>query len=320
MKAEATQHRDPITCSIAPPRWVRLFVPDPLAAVAQVSVSIEPTCRVSPDGRWAFARAVVDGARHMPDADFEAATREAFLGLLRAVGDAGLTHALRFWSHLPGIHSRVKGCPLDRYMVFNKGRFAAFAEVFSAPATQAGQIPTASAVGHDGDSLVVYLLASDVPGTPFENPRQVPAYCYSEHYGPTPPSFARATRIVGPTGQTQLLIGGTASVVGEASLHVGKAKMQCRETLRNLAALIGFAQPHATAPEHHWDDDLHWLDRLTHARVYYVSPADLPDLRHALTNAFQSCVDVEWVRADLCRSDLLVEIEGLATLEGGNLE
>ena len=124
-------------------------------------------------------------------------------------------------------------------MVFNAGRYAAYHNWFNGRAEFEASMATATGVGYQGTDLVVHVLASDRRGTPVENPRQVQAYRYSSRYGPMPPCFARAT-IVRPngTGASALLIGGTSSVRGEASMHVGDVSAQTRETLGNIAHLI----------------------------------------------------------------------------------
>jgi hypothetical protein len=77
---------------------------------------------------------------------------------------------------------------------------------------------------------------------------------------------------------------------------------QVEETLRNLAVF---------AP----------LDCYRDLRVYYPDPARLDELRGLLEDAFPgagSVGGIQWVRADLCRADLLVEIEGVAMLDPAN--
>ena len=83
------------------------------------------------------------------------------------------------------------GGGLDRYMVFNAGRFDGYAQWLCASDGFGRLLPTASAVGVISDDLVIYCLASDTRGTPVENPRQKPAYKYSQRYGPMPPCFSR---------------------------------------------------------------------------------------------------------------------------------
>ena len=60
----------------------------------------------------------------------------------------------------------------------------------------------------------------------------MPSYRYSRRFGPRPPCFARATVLhLGAAGDAPLvLVGGTASIRGEDSVHVGNVRGQVLET------------------------------------------------------------------------------------------
>ena len=56
------------------------------------------------------------------------------------------------------------------------------------------------------------------------------------------------------------------------------------------------------------------FDAFTELRVYIVRDTDAPLLREMVTERFGRTARIEFAQADLCRRELLVEIEGLATL------
>lgn len=211
-----------------------------------------------------------------------------------------LTQAQRFpvriWNFVPDIQAPMEGG--DRYMAFNAGRYAAYEQWFGSTAQWLASMPTASAVGVTGATLSIHVLAADAPGVPVENPRQVPAYNYSRRYGHRPPCFARATKLNGT-----LLIGGTASIVGEDSLHLNDITTQTRETFQNLGALIGSARAQAPAAA---------LNHIIDLRVHLSEPHHAPVVSSLLDELVPGCTDVEFVEAKLCRRELLVEIEGRA--------
>jgi chorismate lyase/3-hydroxybenzoate synthase len=226
---------------------------------------------------------------------------------------------VRFWNFIPGIHDAMRdGCRLgdgapaeiSRYMVFNAGRYRAI-ERWRADGTARGSplgggIAAATGVGYRGSDLVVHCLAVEGLGRAVENPRQVPAYQYSRRYGPLPPCFARGTLADGPRGPV-LLVGGTASVRGEESVHglgegTGGLEAQVRETMANLASLI----------ETGLGEDEPALKRLTDVRVYHSRPGDRAELTSLTRGALGPAARIEFVRADICRPELLVEIEGVA--------
>lgn len=259
--------------------------------------------------RWLHVQDGVDDAQALDAEALEAAVTAAYLRLAARLRDAS-RHPVRFWNFLPAIHDEMAD-GLDRYMVFNAGRFAAFQQWFGAAAAFDRRVPTASAVGVDGArcrALTIHALAAAEGGAPVENPRQIPAYSYSRRYGPLPPCFARATR-VDQSGAPRLLIGGTASIVGEESQHERDARRQTIETIDNLARLVAHARDAAgLAPV---DDP---LTALTDLRVYIVRAEDSGPVCEHLAARLPANVRLEIAQADLCRRELLVEIEGVAEL------
>ena len=49
-------------------------------------------------------------------------------------------------------------------------------------------------------------------------------------------------------------------------------------------------------------------------RVYVVNERDMPTVREFVAARYPDVRDIEYLQADLCRDDLLVEIEGVAEL------
>lgn len=227
-------------------------------------------------------------------------------------------HPLRFWAFIPRIHADY-GKGLDRYMAFNAGRFAAFSTWLGGRDAFGVSVPTASAVGSSSSELVLHGLASRWPARPVENPRQVPAYRYSRRFGPLPPCFARATLLRRePELRDLLLVGGTASIAGEDSRHLGELVPQARETFRNLASLVRSVCLGSGIPMEESDEEVsRWLRRFRELRVYYRDAEDRPRVQELVEAAFPEAARIEMLRAELCRSELLVEIEGLALVATG---
>jgi chorismate lyase/3-hydroxybenzoate synthase len=228
----------------------------------------------------------------------------AYVDLGRALAASG-TAAIRIWNYLPEPTAPM-GPGLDRYMVFNAGRHLGYRQWFTDDAFEAF-VPTASAVGVPGIDLIVQCLASSEKGRAVQNPRQKPAWEYSARYGPVAPSFSRAT-IASVAGRELLLIGGTASIVGEDSVHIGDIAAQLDETLRNLAALIGAARQSPEPTERS-------LARLEDLRVYIARERDADAIRTTLLDRCAGTARIEMTEAPLCRRELLVEIEGIAILD-----
>lgn len=250
--------------------------------------------------RFAHVSLCIPGAHDMRDYDLQRSVSRAYLHIHRVLRRGRAPHPIRFWNHIPQINHCVDG-QLNRYMVFNAGRYAAYLRVHGSLRRFGHFIATATGVGHAGRDLHIACLADREPGRPVENPRQFAAYRYTHRYGPMPPCFARATVIASPndTGGNTMLIGGTASVLGEATVHINDLDAQIEEAIFNIRALMG-----------HVGDG-----RLIEVRAYYVRPADRQTIFTRLARWLPHLRDrVEMVLAPLCRSNLQVEIEGVAAI------
>jgi chorismate lyase / 3-hydroxybenzoate synthase len=242
-------------------------------------------------GPVAFAAVRAD---HTAGAALEPATAAAYRDLLAAVRAAGFPHLLRVWAVVPGINEEEGG--LERYRRFCRARAEAIEEAYGPGFT--AELSASTAVGGADEGLVVWALAARLPGRHRENPRQVAAYRYPAVYGPRSPSFARATACPEALGG-QLLISGTAAIVGHRSLHPGSVVDQTRETLANLARLTAGRPAPPGLP-------------FRQLKVYLRNAADRPAVESELHRALGREVPLLFLRADVCRRELEVEIEGLA--------
>src|SRR5262249_47691686 len=127
----------------------------------------------------------------------------------------------------------------------------------------------------------------------------------SPRYGPMPPCFSRAT-IASVNGRRRLLVGGTASIVGEDSAHGDDVHAQLEETLRNLEALIEAATGRAESGNA--------LTRFLDLRVYCARAGDAATIHNVLTARCPRAERIELAIARVCRPELLVEIEGVAEI------
>ncbi len=277
-----------------PPAWVRELFADRSSA----SVSRCEGIDLLAHDRLTRATTRIADAKGLTPAELSARVEDAYRRVLACLLDLHV-HPVRFWNYVPAIGEDV-GEGMDRYMAFNRGRYAAYCNgtggVF-------GPIPTASAVGIAGNDLVIDCLASQEPGTQIENPRQINPWHYSRRYGPQPPCFARAT-IATLASRRMLLIGGTASIVGEESRHAGNTQAQVEEIVANLEALVREAAGNDQRP----------LERLGDLRIYVVDAGDAEIAETALRDAAGREVHIECAIARVCRPELLVEVEGVAAL------
>ena len=264
--------------------------------------------RYATDGRWLHGCATIDEARC--EGGLQAASRQAYADLFAVLAASASPHLLRLWNHFADMNLATGG--IERYRQFNAGRQQAFTDAGRSAFVGA---PAACALGTSGGPLQVYFLAGPQPPLAIENPRQVSAYDYPARYGARSPTFSRAALVAVGADRQALFISGTASIVGHETLHLGDVRRQTEESLANIAAVLGAAVvvdaavvlDAATCAAAPWT-----LQALT-CTVYIRHAADFAVVREvfergvgARSAAARTAV---YLRADICRADLLVEIE-----------
>ena len=256
---------------------------------------------------WCRTDGVLYGVLELDEADFpgtsgrsalQAASAEAYRRLFRLLDTQNMPHLWRVWNYLADINLETGG--LERYRQFNIGRQDAF---LACRRGATGNVPAACAIGLAGGPLSIAFMAGTTPAVPVENPRQVSAYNYPADYGPRSPTFSRAA-LVYPEGQEILFISGTASIVGHQTVHPGDVVGQCRESMANIAAVLAEANRLRRSPAF-------MLSELCY-RVYVRHAGDFDKVRAALRTLIGKA-EVVYVQADICRHDLLLEIEAFAS-------
>lgn len=226
------------------------------------------------------------------------ATEIAYQEIFDVLDATGHPHLIRIWNYLPQINAH---CGDDeRYRHFNSARQMAFRK--SGRATM-GTVPAACALGSPaGSPLSIYFLAARRPARMIENPRQTSAYHYPPKFGRHSPIFSRAC-VWGESAGARLFVSGTASIVGHETLHRGDVVAQTRETVVNIGALLEEANRIVGSRRYS-------LNSLK-LKVYVRAPADLPAIRATLSQLLQPTASIVYLQADVCREDLLVEIEAV---------
>jgi chorismate lyase/3-hydroxybenzoate synthase len=214
-------------------------------------------------------------------------TRKAYAALTAFLTDKR-QHPVRLWNTIPQIHH--KSGELNRYMRFCQERGPILDRYLKSGF--GGSLCAATAVGSERNRQILSFVAFHKAGQTCENHRQVNAYEYPKEHGPTSPTFARAMRVPGPKDDL-LFISGTASIVGHRSQHPGHVVNQTAETIRNLRVLLGPYTP-------------------VSLRIYLRRPKDLKSIQDAVQTAFGTKILTLYIQADICRRELLVEIEAVA--------
>ncbi|MBB4910658.1 FkbO/Hyg5 family chorismatase [Actinophytocola algeriensis] len=234
-------------------------------------------------------------------ADYVEATEAAYTEVLALTGSLGYRQLVRIWHYISRLNEETAE-GLETYRAFCLGR-ARVLERYG----MTDDMPAATVIGSHGGGIVFYFLASR-GGTQInvDNPRQVPPYHYPRRYGVKSPNFARATYVRSDDGATQIYVSGTASILGHRTMNAGDVEGQCRLALDNIAYLIGEGNLSA-----HGIQPGRTLDDLRTVKVYVRRRSDIERVQRICRTAFSRSADVVFLHADICRHDLLVEIEGI---------
>jgi len=175
--------------------------------------------------------------------------------------------------------------------------------------------PSSTGIGADDYDLVISCQAiksqrKDLIVVPLENPMQVSAFDYGECYSPKSPKFSRAMAFVAGS-DVKVYISGTASITDSESRYVGDPVGQTHQTLDNIAALVS---PENLA-RHGVMGCGATLEHFAVARVYVKNKSDFPVIRQVCEQRMPE-TPIVYTFADICRPELLVEIEGVIVPEG----
>lgn len=237
----------------------------------------------------------------------QSATESAYNQIFSLLNLLSFPYLFRIRNYMADINGESFG--LERYIQFNLGRQDAFLKhnrdiKGSAPAACAlGFELTVTENNQSKNTLTIAFLAGRVKPQNIENPRQISAYQYPRQYGPRSPTFSRASLI--QLGSDEVLfLSGTASIVGHKTLHIGDVVAQTHETIENIKAVL--AEANSQRKETKFE-----LSTLYYT-VYLRHKEDLDAVRNELELCIGKDLQAVYLQAEVCRQDLLVEIEATA--------
>lgn len=248
----------------------------------------------NPDGRFLFA-----GGFHGDVINFGIQQQAA--EVFRMVGEVmrregfPVNSIIRQWNYIEQI-TRFDG-PDQHYQMFNNER----ADFYACTEWKNGY-PAATGIGANLGGILVDLDAAVFtrPGcyaTPIDNKLQIAAHAYSEQVleaaarKKATPKFERAKSMTFD-GRRIVYISGTAAIRGEESLVGVGLGRQLHITMENIAQLIGNA-------------------KLKMLRVY-LKEKSFYEEAHRLLEGYELGIPISYMWADVCRDELLIEIEGIA--------
>jgi len=251
-------------------------------------------------------------------------TLDAFNQMKSKLTRAGVPfdRVVRTWLYLGDI-TGAEG-KLERYMELNRARTDFYENVHFCKGHLLDQTlkevyPASTGIGQDGTGVVMNCTAmqterSDVFLQPIENPQQTPVYQYETCYSPKSPKFSRAMALVAD-GAATVWISGTASIVQSKTVHLGDARGQTAQTIENIEKLISADN----LARHGIAGSGAKLSDIVGLRVYVKRPEDYPVCREVCEQHFGK-IPVVFTVAGVCRSDLLVEMEGIANVKRATVD
>ncbi len=263
--------------------------------------------------------AFVHGSQIVPDTQAAGCYDRSVSGFrkmqeLLASAGVRFDQVIRTWLYLGGIVD-PEGAT-QRYMELNRAR-TDFYQGFNfltahIPPERNGEVyPASTGIGADNRDVLMSCIAlatdrKDVLAVPLENPVQTSAFQYSACYGLKSPKFSRALALAAGNCAT-IFISGTASITGSESRYPDDVEAQTDQTLDNIEALI--AEDNL---RHHGLSGLGaTMADLALARVYIKRQEDYERTRAVCRRRLGELPTIYAV-ADVCRPELLVEIEGIA--------
>ena len=225
-------------------------------------------------------------------------TTQAYQEIFECLQLTNCSHLLRTWNFFPDITNREQKVQnINRYELFCAGRLRALqnckidTEIY----------PAATVIGNQAQHLQIYFFASNTPGIAVENPRQTSPFLYPVVNKHSQPLFSRGLLKVWQN-HTHFYVSGTASIVGHETLHVNDVCAQLNESINNVETLVAHANE-----QHH--TQLNAQDDLLYMKVYVRRQKDVAQIKQILASRLSNNTPRVLLLGDMCREDLLVEIE-----------
>ena len=228
-----------------------------------------------------------------------------------------ISHIIRQWNYVEDIaHLEDPSRATQNYQVFNDVR----AKYYDPEAFPMGY-PAATGIGMTtGGVIIGFIAVSDsdcVEVKPIRNPRQIDAHQYSEQVlvgkvtgimgEKCTPKFERGKMVV-LDGTCNMYVSGTASIVGELTLHPDDVEKQTITTIENIFELFSRENQRELGVKF----DVRTIE-FSHLRIYVKRQEDFSKVE-AVCKSMLNSKSFLFLESDICREDLLVEIEGIFSI------
>jgi enamine deaminase RidA (YjgF/YER057c/UK114 family) len=250
--------------------------------------------------------------------DAASCAHNTFESMKRILTAEGFTFSniIRQWNYIEGITDFSSGdnTALQNYHVFNNVRSLHYSNTLFE-----NGYPASTGIGTSAGGITIDFIAlkgdSEVDIRSIDNPRQVSAYRYTHHVlggqaearlrRNESPKFERG-KFVRMNGSCQIFVSGTSAIRGQNSVSPDDAEGQTAAAIENIMDLLS----ECNLSNHGIETNDH-IFTLSHMRAYIKHRRDAVRVKR-ICEKYLPGVACLFLISDICRKDLLVELEGMA--------
>lgn len=213
---------------------------------------------------------------------------------------------VRQWNYIGNITSVSND--VQHYQAFNDARTR-----FYGKTRWSNGYPAATGISMSVDAVIVSLIAISNTSTlkiyPVDNTLQLAAHKYTASVligdeTKTTPKFERG-KLISDATSSSFFVSGTAAIRGEQSMNELNASLQTIQTIENIQYLISTENLRLN----HVSENIKL--KMKFLRVYVKYLTDFDAVKKEVDKVWSE-LPVIYLLAGICRSELLVEIEGMA--------
>lgn len=224
--------------------------------------------------------------------------------------ELNLDTIVRQWNYVGEIldMSSANGRTMQNYQIFNEVRNSYYSQY-----RKCSSFPAATGIGMNSTHVGIDCYAignqSNIQVIPISNPNQEDSYQYGQDVlvgdaivHKQAPQFERAV-LLKSGARSKLIISGTAAIIGQKTIGIGDVVQQTIATIDNIETLVS-----RTNLMNHCSNPEEYPDKYSYLRVYVKNRSDITTVKRICTENYGD-VPMTFVQADICRDNLLVEIE-----------
>jgi len=268
--------------------------------------------------RYLFSSGLAMGIQpneHIPSLKIQSESAFSIMQSILSKEEFAMDQVVRQWNYIPRLVEEVdvEGKTFQNYQIFNEIR----QKYYSYYKKKSGY-PAATGIGSsNGVVTISFIAVSDslCEGSyELSNPNQTDASNNGQavlisdpllKLQKKTPLFERG-KVMCETEQSIFFISGTASILGQETVHIGDVAGQTEQTIQNITSLMSPDSSKGAAQI----IDMNCSKELAYLRVYIKDKSDFPIVRQICEKEYGVNRCINYVEAEVCRTNLLVEIEG----------